>query len=301
MIAKPAIIITSLGRTGTKFFAALFGHLLPDVSSLHEPDVFNFYQYRGAKERIRQTILQIREVGFYHLFFRKALGGGSLIELSDARVRHELEYSEAVRRLLLQRSRFVQSRTGSTYVESNVGYYGLIDVLSQTFEHHRTVYVIRDAHDWIRSHMNWGQMYNKSRIRAILAHTWPMASEIADDPYCSEWHSMSRFERLCWAWVRLNTYALGSVRANPSARTFRFEDVFTSDERYEHLTDLVNFAVDLPEVDPVPPRALAGWLDQVVHRSSGDFPAWSGWSTEDKQKYAEICGPLMEELRYGFN
>lgn len=301
MINKPTIILTSLGRTGTKFFAALFSDIIPYSTSLHEPDVFNFFQYEGTKERIRQTIKQIQEVSFYTLFVRKALGRGSIIELSDSRVRGELKYEEVVRQLLKQRSGFVESREGAMYVESNAGYYGLLDILSEVFEHHRIVYIVRDGRGWVQSKMNWGQMYNKSTIRGVFAHTWPTALEMESDPYRSKWNSMSRFERICWAWTRLNRYALDTVRENPNARVFRFEDIFKSENRYQHLAELVNFATDMPGVDPVPAEALDGWLDRRIHKSSGDFPAWSEWSTQQKQQFIEICGPLMEELGYELN
>ena len=301
MIRKPTIIITSLGRTATKFFAALFRDLIPNATSLHEPDVFNFFQYEGTEERLRQTIKQIQEVGFYNLFIRKVLGSGSVIQLSDARVRNQLKYEDAVRRLFKQRSSFVDSREGSIYVESNAGYYGLIDVLRDVYAHHKVAHVVRDGRGWVRSKMNWGQMYNKGKVRGVFAHTWPAASEMDADPYRSEWPTMSRFERICWAWVRLNGYALDTVRENPDARVFRFEDIFKSENRYQHLAELVNFATDMPGVHPVPSEALDGWLDRRIHRSSGGFPAWPDWPPEQKQRFTEICGSLMEALGYNLD
>ncbi|MGC9400542.1 MAG: hypothetical protein ACP5HM_15595 [Anaerolineae bacterium] len=299
MIEKPTIIITSLGRTGTKFFAALFRDLIPNAISLHEPDVFNFFQYESKKERIRQTVKQIQEVGLYNLFSRRAFG--SVIELSDSRMRNDFEYEEFARQLLKLRCEFVESREGTIYVESSIGYYGLIDVLSCVYECHRVVYVVRDGRDWARSHMNWGEMYGKGKLRSIFAHTWPTAPEIAEDPYADQWSKMSRFEKICWAWVRLNRYALDTIQQNPNARVFRFEDIFESEDRYQHLAELVNFATDMPGVDPVPAEALEGWLDRRIHKSSGDFPAWPEWSTQQKQQFKEICGSLMEELGYELN
>jgi hypothetical protein len=146
--------------------------------------------------------------------------------------------------------------------------------------------------------MNWGQMYNKGRIRGVFAHTWPTASEMDADPYRSKWPTMSRFGRICWAWVRLNEYALNTVRENSDARVFRFEDIFQSDDRYDHLADLVGFTTDIPGVEPIPPEALEGWLDRRIHKSIGDFPAWTEWSPEQKRQFTEICGSLMEALGY---
>jgi hypothetical protein len=79
LITKPTIIITSLGRTGTKFFQLLFEEIVPDSTSLHEPDYLNFGQYRGWGERIRQVVRQLRESGVSNLVVRKSLGKWSLI------------------------------------------------------------------------------------------------------------------------------------------------------------------------------------------------------------------------------
>jgi hypothetical protein len=298
MIEKPAIIVTSLGRTGTKFFHTLFQEAVSDGTSLHEPDVLNVVQYEGTGERVRQFLKQVREAGAYNLIVRKALGRWSLVELSDARVRGTLSYAEAVRRVLSQRGEFVRSRPGAVYVEASIGYYGLIDVLRDVYRHCRVVYVIRDGRDWVRSHMNWGQMYGKGKIRSLIAHTWPAACEIPDDPYRARWQSLSRFERICWAWVRLNGYALGTVEESPYASVFRFEDVFHSEDRYRHLADLVRFATALPYVAQFATSSLEGWLDRQIHTSSPQFPSWEGWSMEQRQQFETICGPLMRELNY---
>jgi hypothetical protein len=109
---------------------------------------------------------------------------------------------------------------------------------------------------------------------------------------------MSRFEKICWAWVRLNEYALGTIEENPNARAFRFEDIFKSRDRYQHLATLVDFATDLPGIEPVPSQALDGWLDRKIHGSSGEFPAWPNWSAQQKEQFIQICGPLMESLDY---
>jgi hypothetical protein len=304
MIKKPTIVITSLGRTGTKFLAILFRDLLSDATSVHEPDVFNFFQYKGMKKRLQQTRKQIREIGFYNLFVRKMLGRGSIIKLSDSRVRGELNHDETVERLLDQRQRIVASREGKVYVEASAGYYGLLDVLPNTYRYHRAAYIVRDGRDWIRSWMRWSNgagMYEKGPVKRLFAHTWPTAAEIEEDPFSAKWTSLSRFGKLCWAWASLNRYALNSVGDNPDARVFRFEEVFKAENRYRHLADLISFVTDIPGVEPIPPDALEGWLDRRIHKSLGEFPTWADWSIGHKQQFTEICGPLMRELGYELN
>jgi hypothetical protein len=298
MIDKPSIIITSLGRTGTKFFQELFADIIPDATSLHEPDYLNFGQYHGISERFRQLVRQIQESGFSNLIIRKALGKWSLIALSDARLRGTLDYSEAVEQVLSQRRSFVRSQDGSMYIESSSAYFGLIDVIMGVYKQHKVVYIIRDGRDWVQSKMNFGRIYLKGKVRSMISRNWPTAQDIENDPYQSRWAVMSRFEKTCWAWARLNKYVMDTVKENPNARVFRFEDIFKSGDRYQHLADLVNFATDMPGVEPVPPEALEGWLDRRIHKSSGEFPAWSEWSPEQKGQFREICGSLMKALGY---
>jgi hypothetical protein len=301
VIEKPVIIITSLGRTGTKFFQILFRDVVSDSTALHEPDYLNFGQYQGVRRKIDRLIEQVEEAGSYNLIIKKVLGRWSLVKLSDDRFRGEVCYRRSAQRLLNQREDFIDSQNGSVYVESSSAYRGLIDVLKSVYENHRVVYIIRDGRDWVRSKMNFGKIYAKGKLRGIVSHTWPTALEIENDSYRSKWNSISRFERICWAWSRLNKYALKTVQENPNARVFRFEDIFKSENRYQHLAELVNFATDMPGVDPVPAEALDGWLDRKIHKSSGDFPAWPEWSTQQKQQFTEICGPLMEELGYAID
>jgi hypothetical protein len=300
MIEKPTIVITSLGRTGTKFFADFFREALSDSTSLHEPDLFTTGELRNEGAGISHLLEQIREVGPLYMLIKKPLGKWSLSQLSDARVRGDLDHDKAVRETLRQRAAFIQSRQGTVYVESSTAYYGLIDLLPRVFAHHRLAYVIRDGRDWVRSWTNWGErggMYTKGRIRSIFARNWPTALDVEDE-YGARWESMPWFEKLCWAWSRLNVYALNSARDNPDARVFRFEDVFRSPDRYQHLSELVGFATDMPGVAPVPPEALEGWLDRKVHTSSGAFPDWGEWSGEQRATFSSICGPLMEQLGY---
>jgi hypothetical protein len=305
VIRKPTIIVTSLGRTGTRFFSALFQHILPDCTSLHEPDVFPVvFPHQRAGAGYRTTLQRMgekaQEVGIANLVFRKALGKWSLVELSDARVCGKLGHLEATERLLSQRRSFVASRKGLIYVESNLGYYGLIDVLNDVYEEHKVAYLVRDGREWVRSAMNWGELYSKGRIRSLIAHTWPTALEIDGDPYQFRWDSMSSFERLCWAWARLNGYALETIGLNPHAKVFRFEELFESEDRYEQLAGLVEFATTFPcgALDAMGP--LDGWLDRRINASSAGFPAWEAWSAEQKRQFGAICGELMGKLGYEF-
>jgi hypothetical protein len=299
-IKKPTIIITSLGRTGTKFFQVLMKSLLPQSCSLHEPDVFNFFQYKRGIERVSQVQAQVKEVGLYNLFIRKPLGSWSLMEVSDKRVCGAIDISAALNKVYNQRSSFVKNVSGSPYIESNAGYYGVLDILDHVFDQYRAVYIVRDGRNWIQSEMNWGQMYGKSKLQKLVAHTWPTAVQCGEVSKYT-WESMARFEKLCWAWVKLNEYAVNSITGNPNIALIKFEDIFKSENQYQNLEELLTFLTSFEEPTKLDFTSIAGWLEKRIHGSEGIFPKWADWSTNQKEYFHGICGPLMERLDYHYD
>jgi len=297
MIERPSIVITSLGRTGTTFFSFLFEKIIQDCDSFHEPDIV---QYFGTPDRVGTFIKRVRDAGIYNMVFLKLLGKWSLIQLSDARLRGELDDKNATREVLRQRANFVASKSGSVYVESNAGYYGLLDILKNVYRHHKAIYLIRDGREWVSSAMNVEELYGKKGLRKFLGHKMPSALEFPADPLYEKWHYLSRFEKLCWAWARLNQYALKTILANSHARVFQFEKIFTGKDKYEYLDQVVKFATSIPGINVELLGSTEGWLERKINQSSTNFPAWENWSKDQKRQFEEICGPLMEDQGYSF-
>jgi hypothetical protein len=294
MIEKPTILVTSIGRTGTEFFAKLFAHIIPNCTSLHEPDIIKF---SGVDNRFLYFNEQIQRAGLWNTIVLKAFGKWTIAKLSDSRFIGTLSASDASKHLHTQRSRFVSKMPGSVYVESNLGYYGLLDIIPQVFKDFRTIYFIRDGRDWVKSMMNWGEVYGKRGIRKLFAHKWPTAKDIKDE-YTSQWDDSSRFEQLCWAWSRLNEYALNTISENPNARIYKFEDIFFGEDKYQNFDELISFAVSLPGIMNEKLGPTKGWLEQKVHQSSSQFPGWEQWTKDQKQQFEKICGYQMEKLGY---
>jgi len=294
MIEKSTILITSIGRTGTEFFAKLFAETVPGCTSLHEPDIIKFL---GVKNRFSYYSQQARRAGFRRMVILKALGRWTLVKLSDARFSGKLTTSDAIDGLYNQRNEFIAGMPGSVYVESNLGYYGLLDAVPQVFKNYRAIYIIRDGRDWIKSMMNWGEVYGKGMIRELFAHKWPTAKD-TNDEYDKQWDRFSRFEKLCWAWSRLNEYALTTISKNPHAQVYKFEDIFLNENRYQVLEKLVSFTTSLPNLDPESLGSTNSWLERKIHQSSSQFPEWEKWSKDQKNSFEKICGPQMESLGY---
>jgi hypothetical protein len=295
IIDKPCILVTSLGRTGTQFFARLFADILPGATSVHEPDIF---QGTGVENRLAQYVTQARVAGIWRMGCLKALGKWTLVKVSDDRFLERIGVEQAARRLLAQRRGFIGEVAGTAYVEANVGYYGLLDVTPRVFAEHRAAYFVRDGREWIRSHMNWGELYGKRGLRWLLSHKWPGAGDVTSDLHAEEWPRLGRFEKLCWAWAHLNRYGLAKAALNPHARVFPFEAVFATRAGYEALDELIEFLTAMPGLDRRLVGSPRGWLERPIHQSSHEFPAYGSWSRSQKRHFEKLCGPLMEKLGY---
>ncbi len=294
MIDRPAIIITSLGRTGTTFFASLFGKIIPGANSFHEPDIYQFY----TKDRWGYFVERLKNAGFTNMVIKKLLGKWSMIKLSDMRVTGELTYNQAVKEVSDQRNDFVRTKNGSVYIESNAGYYGLVDILSGVYRQHKAIYLVRDGREWISSALKVGELYANRGIRDLIAHQMPTAAQVPGDPYASSWDNSNRFFKLCWAWSTLNGYAISMVEKNPNARLVKFEDVFTGDQKYQKLDELVKFATDMPALENIKMGTTQGWLEKKINQSDNNAGSWKGWTSEEKKQFETICGPLMAKIGY---
>lgn len=295
-IKKPTSIVTSLGRTGTKFFAECFENIISGVTSYHEPDIIHLAPSRG--DTIQKLVSTVSNVGYYNLLIKKSIGKWSVIEISDKRISGQITDEAAARRLFRQRKNFIESQESNVYFESNDGFYGLIDILPDIFDKQRVVYIIRDGRDWIRSKMDWAEMYNKGCIKRMLGHTWLTARNFRDDDYYSSWSEMNRFERLCWAWEKLNRKALATLSGNPHAKMYKFEHIFKGEDRYNKLEELIEFLFDHPGLNIGNAYKSHEWLERKIHKSSRQFPAWTDWTSEQKNTFITICGSLMEDLDY---
>jgi hypothetical protein len=295
MIEKPTILITSIGRTGTEFFAKFFADVIPNCTSLHEPDIIKF---PGVKNRFTYYSEQTQRAGFRRMVILKALGKWTLVKLSDSKFSGKMSLQAAVDSLKSQRDEFISRMPGSVYIESNLGYYGLLDAIPRVFKNNKTIYMVRDGRDWVRSMMNWGEVYGKGMIRELFAHKWPTAKDAKNDEYAGQWDGFSRFEKLCWAWSRLNEYALNTISENPNARVYKFENIFSDENRSQNFDELVSFTISLPDVDPESLGPTSGWLERKIHQSSSGFPEWEQWTKDQKRKFEELCRSQMERLDY---
>jgi hypothetical protein len=298
MIEKPTIIITSLGRTGTTFFTAFFRNNFKNAASLHEPgriDIKNF--------KIKKILETVKTYGFTRSVLKKIIGRWDITYLSNQRLASKITPERAAEKLYTVRKNFINNFQKNLYIESSYHYYGLLDILPLAFKDHKVAYIVRDPRNWVRSWMNLKVLYHRTDIRYLLGDR-PTPKMVNDKNYSTLWKKMDQFERLCWAWSYINNYAVKSLKNNPDAKLYFFEDLFISNDKVKNLYELIKFTTNFKSIKIKIPKNIELTIknslgEKINEPQAHNFPKWNEWKPEQAQKLHKICGPLMQEFDYG--
>lgn len=302
MIQKPTTIITSMGRTGTTFFAKFFNKKFENIMALHEPSTIH-YQRRDVQEIAEGAIKKIKHFGLINLGPKKLIGKWGIVHISNQRIAKNITKEKAAEQIIKQRKKFIEKFEQNLYIESNYQYYGLLDIIPLTFENYKIIYIIRDPRDWVISYINLKGWYHKTDIHSLL-RTRISPKKIKDEKYQHLWKKMNQFEKLCWAWATVNKYILQTAKDNPNIKIYNFEDLFESNNKKENMLNLINFATSHNNSIIKKPENLENLIQNKIKTkinqpSSYQFPKWPKWTQEQAKKLNKICGPIMEKFGYG--
>lgn len=286
------IFITSAGRTGSRFLANALPSIIPSAASFHEPDIL-------TTNHMEEWPVKCWNFGLLNSTVGKFLGISGLRTLSNKRMRGLIDDRKVINELLKRREKFRQQVREPIYIEANWAFYGVFDLLPQAFPISNSIYIVRDPRTWIQSSLNFGHWYHKRDYIHLFGLGRLNPSMFANDKYKEEWNSFSTFQKLCWAWQKLVSFALERIEKEPRVKCYRYEDLFVSHKRYDTLQEMLAFMTRFPDGTSVNFRIPEGILSTVVHRSEKNFPAWPQWSASECQQVSEMCGPLMKQLGYG--
>jgi len=290
-IAKHMVIITSTGRTGTRFFGDFLSSMVPGAYSVHEPDVVE-----GVS---RRTWQRIRTFGPYHMLLGRLLGRTGIRNLTQQFISGSLDRHQLVERLRRQRSAYYRSLPGDPIIESYSQWYGILPAVPELFSHYRVVVIVRDPRTWVASCMNFGAPFGPRDLVSRLGFKRLDPITAGDRVYAERWPRMSRFERIAWTWKTINGYLLDFARQDPHTRIYRYESLFLGEDRASQLADLLEFITRFPDRD-FPSNFDDTVLQRRHHASTRQaFPDWPDWSDEQARQLFEICGTQMADLGYG--
>ncbi len=290
---KACIFITSTGRTGTQFLGRQLSSMIEDCTSIHEPDILGIPPVEPFRK--------IRDFGVFRMTIGKLSERNSIRGLNIARHRGKLEDEQIVNSLKRLRSNYINSFKTAVYLEANVQYNALIDLLPLAFPKSKVLYIIRDPRDWICSWMNrkW-PIYSMYDSRSWFRNTRLRPCHVKGDPYTEKWKNMPLFEKLCWVWARENSFALESAGKTDRIDVVRYEDLFDERDKYKSFNKMLEFITSFSDgfraVYKFNPHAVR----QKVDSTSGKiFPRWPEWDINYVTLLDRHCRDLMELFNYG--
>jgi hypothetical protein len=262
--------IVSTGRTGTRKLASFFSVACDRVDARHEPypDMFDM-----GVELVRSKLSP---------------------EGAAKRFRRGREYVCGQ----------VHSSGCDWYIESNRNLVPLLPILRRSFENCKIVHVVRDGRDFVRSAFSKTvpSATRRGAKALVLSEEDPrdrlQAPDFPGDPYAERWTRMSRFERLCWLWVKLNTLIRDAIRDDPRATTVKFEELFRAEVAHKGLWDVIEF-LGLQGRMLIPQKQVHE-LMAVKENLTEKYliPAWTEWSPEQTRQFREIAGEAMAAFGY---
>ena len=293
-IDKPCIFVTSAGRTGTRFFGTLFQRIIDDCKSFHEPDVM-------IRNNSRKWWFAIRNFGLMRSTIGKVTPAGNFRALGIGRVRGLVSDDDAIQALRRMRNRFIENAACRYYCEANLQLLHFADLLPKAFPNSHTVFIIRDPRDWVRSSMNFPTgWYTWRDFTSYFPHGRLSPRYVVHDPARRTWASMSRFEKLCWAWNANNGFTAKRFDNAENVHSYRFEDLFASEDAEPTLSELLRTVTAFPGGDQAIWKIDAGAMKEKIHASKHQgCPHWTQWPAERCHQLDQHCGHLMRRFGYG--
>ncbi|MHA1284996.1 MAG: sulfotransferase family protein [Promethearchaeota archaeon] len=152
--------------------------------------------------------------------------------------------------------------------------------LKELFPNAIIIHLVRDGRDVVRSIMSRNTMTTRDpNTRDIYPKK--------DDPWNLKWHSMSRFEKLCWYWKVENEYLDQHLKYR-----IRFEDII-SDYNYfsNNLLKILNLDI-----------SKETWENEIKTPKNitlkYTIPHWKDWDETMLNKFNKICGEMMRRYDY---
>lgn len=284
------IYISSTGRTATQFFAKYFKEMIECSISLHEPGTPWF-------SKPKRLLKQVKNYGIYQLSIGQGKNTHSMYKLSRDVIAGDITHEKACQNIINIDNRIDIPEGTEVMVYSSGHIYGLLGLLDEVYEDSRFIFVIRDPRNWIGSALNKVEYSLYGPIEIFFRHISLQPSCCQDDPYRDEWKTMTKFEKYCWFYNKLNENAINEMKDKENFKVFRYEDIFLSDHKVENFKDMLSFATDFKS-GQVKCNYLEGIIDRKVD-SKQSHSSWEEWTPEQAKLMMKHCGNIMKEYGYG--
>lgn len=256
--------VVSSGRTGTNFFESFFNENFSNVYAKHEPTP------------------QIYSIGKDYLTCK--------ISLEKAEQKFTFNRQKVLKH--------IYDNKIENYVESNPAASLLIPVIKKAVKNYKIVWVVRNGVDYLRS------AYSKHNIirgqgSYFYDNNDPVdritAINLNDQQYMSIWNDLSRFEKVCWHWIKINQIIEQSAKDDSSILMVKFEDIFYGSK--VGLDKIIEFfGLNENQVKDIKQIKLNKKNTNEEYLLEKDF---SAWDSKKKDIFKRIAGDSM--IKYGYD
>lgn len=267
------IFIISTGRTGTQFFAELFSKGFKRVYAVHEPPP-------------------------------------DLLELSLSFISNKISFKGGLgelRRLRMSLCKQVLLGKNSHYVESNTNIAFMIPLLKAFFPNYKMIHVIRDGRDYVRSAFS-KVIFPTQNNQPTMLFMSPedhrdrlQAPDLPSDPYNKCWDDLSRFQRICWYWITVNTIIEQAVEGDSRVLRVKYEDIFSEESGIEGVLKIIDFMGVADQMIFTQQDLKDFFRKKINYTEKYLLPSWDGWTTEQKRFFIEIASEKMKNYGYSID
>lgn len=281
--------IVSGGRTGTNLLGETLQTCIDDCRSEHEPDILVLKDYA-------KVVRNLARFGLWHMLVGRLMGQTGARAHGYRLLSGSASPEDCFSRMRKERASWHATVCESLLIESNYQLWPFAGRLHEIWPGARTVVIVRDPRDWVRSWMNRRGRFDRHDWVGVFPPGRLTPAVFGDSEHTSRWNSMGTFERLAWEWTAINGH-LARAAESPHVRLFRFEDLFGERARSGSLVELANFVADHGVR-----RYRVGDVDQlrrtVRNASAGKALHWRNWDAKQARTLDRHCGELM--LRFGY-
>lgn len=290
-MSKKRIFISSTGRTATQFFAKYLCVMIENSVSLHEPGTPWF-------SKPKQLFRQVKDYGIYHLSIGQGKNTHSMYKLSRDYVAGDISKEQACGNILSINSKVDALSDSEVVVYSSGHIYGLLGLLDRVYEDSRFVFIVRDPREWIGSALNKTEYSLYGPIEMFFRKISLQPSCFKDDSYRTKWKKMTKFEKYCWFYNKLNENAINEMKGKDNFQVFRYEDIFLSENKVENFGAMLDFATNFKS-GQVNCDYKSELIGQKVDSKQSKASAWETWAPEQVDAMLKHCGSMMKQFGYG--
>lgn len=185
-------------------------------------------------------------------------------------------------------------KDGKVYGESSLIFGLVVPVLREAFPEARYIWLVRDGRDVAASCHAWGHYRPvEESLRLGMPHKaveWArhrLRADLCGEMGPAEWEGLTRFEKCCWWWSKVNRLIESELARLPPERHLlvRLE---TLEAQGGGLWPFLG--VRPPRRPDFSPRNAS--YDPVV--------GWDRWTQSERESFARLCGGVMDRLYPGW-